>query len=146
VPEALDRLRHRDRVRHGVRKADNWWQLARFTAVGASGYVVNLVTFALCVHALDLDFRIAAVIAFLVAVTNNFWWNRHWTFDARSGHAGHQAARFLAVSIAAFGVNFVVLELLVTGAGLKEVVAQAIAVATATPCNFIGNKLWTFPE
>lgn len=146
MPEALDRLRRRDRVRHGVRKADNWWQLARFTAVGASGYVVNLATFALCVHALDLDFRIAAVIAFLVAVTNNFWWNRHWTFDARSGHAGQQAARFMAVSIAAFAVNFAVLEVLVTVAGLKEVVGQAIAVAAATPCNFIGNKLWTFPE
>lgn len=145
MPEALDRLRNRDRVRSGVRKADNWWQLARFTAVGASGYVVNLATFAICVHALDLDFRIAAVIAFLVAVTNNFWWNRHWTFDARAGHAGHQAARFLAVSIGAFLVNFAVLEVLVTVAGLKEVVAQAIAVAAATPCNFIGNKLWTFP-
>lgn len=146
MPEALDRLRRRDRVRHGVRKADNWWQLARFTAVGASGYVVNLATFALCVHVLDLDFRIAAVIAFLVAVTNNFWWNRHWTFDARGGHAGQQAARFMAVSIAAFAVNFAVLEVLVTVAGLKEVVGQAIAVAAATPCNFIGNKLWTFPE
>lgn len=129
-----------------MRKADNWWQLARFTAVGASGYVVNLVTFALCVHALDLDFRIAAVIAFLVAVSNNFWWNRHWTFDARAGHAGHQAVRFFAVSIGAFLVNFAVLEVLVTVAGLKEVVAQAIAVAAATPCNFIGNKLWTFIE
>jgi dolichol-phosphate mannosyltransferase len=146
VPDALDRLRRRDRVRHGVRKADNWWQLARFTAVGASGYIVNLATFAVCVHALDLDFRIAAVIAFLVAVTNNFWWNRHWTFDAKAGHAGHQAARFLAVSIGAFLVNFAVLEVLVTLAGLKEVVAQAIAVAAATPCNFIGNKLWTFTE
>jgi putative flippase GtrA len=146
VPDALDRLRRRDRVRHGVRKADNWWQLARFTAVGASGYVVNLATFAVCVHALDLDFRIAAVVAFLVAVSNNFWWNRHWTFEARTGHAGHQAARFLAVSIGAFLVNFAVLEVLVTVAGLKEVVAQAIAVAAATPCNFIGNKLWTFTE
>lgn len=146
MPDALDRLRPHDRVRSGVRKADNWWQLARFTAVGASGYVVNLITFALCVHALDLDFRIAAVIAFLVAVTNNFWWNRHWTFEARTGHAGHQAARFLAVSIGAFLVNFAVLEILVTVAGMKEVIAQAIAVATATPCNFIGNKLWTFTE
>jgi putative flippase GtrA len=146
VPDALDRLRHRDRVRDGVRKADNWWQLARFTAVGASGYVVNLATFAVCVHALDLDFRIAAVLAFLVAVSNNFWWNRHWTFEARTGHAGHQAARFLVVSIAAFLVNFALLEILVTVAGMKEVVAQAIAVAAATPCNFIGNKLWTFTE
>ena len=129
-----------------MRDADNWWQLARFTAVGASGYVVNLITFALCVHALDLDFRIAAVIAFLVAVTNNCWWNRHWTFEARAGHAGQQAVRFLVVSLAAFGVNFAILELLVTVADFKEVVAQALAVAAATPCNFVGNKLWTFDE
>jgi putative flippase GtrA len=146
VPDALDRLRRRDRVRDGVRHAENWWQLARFTAVGVSGYVVNLATFALCVHALDLDFRIAAVIAFLVAVTNNFWWNRHWTFEAREGHAGQQAARFLVVSACAFAVNFVLLEILVSGFDVKEVVAQAIAVAAATPCNFLGNKLWTFNE
>jgi putative flippase GtrA len=146
VPDALDRLRRRDRVREGVRHAHNWWQLARFTAVGLSGYIVNLATFALCVHVLDLDFRIAAVIAFLVAVTNNFWWNRHWTFEARTGHAGQQAVRFLVVSVGAFVVNFVLLEILVSTAGLKEVVAQAIAVAAATPCNFLGNKLWTFNE
>ena len=129
-----------------MREPSNWWQLARFTAVGASGYVVNLATFAVCVHELDLDFRIAAVIAFLVAVSNNFWWNRHWTFDARAGHAGHQAARFLVVSVAGFLVNFGLLAMLVGAGGLKEVVAQAIAVAAATPCNFIGNKLWTFDE
>jgi putative flippase GtrA len=40
----------------------------------------------------------------------------------------------------------VVLELLVSAGNLKEVVAQAIAVAAATPCNFLGNKLWTFNE
>jgi putative flippase GtrA len=146
LSDALDKLRHRDRVRAGVRDAGNWWQLARFTAVGASGYVVNLITFAICVHALDVDFRIASVIAFLVAVTNNFWWNRHWTFEGHTGHAGHQAARFLVVSIASFGVNFAVLEVLVAVAGLREVVGQAIAVAAATPVNFVGNKLWTFDE
>jgi putative flippase GtrA len=129
-----------------MRDAENWWQLARFTAVGASGYVVNLITFALCVHVLDVDFRIAAVVAFLVAVTNNFWWNRQWTFEARAGHAGQQAVRFLVVSLAAFAVNFAILEVLVTLASFKEVVAQAIAVAAATPCNFVGNKLWTFDE
>jgi putative flippase GtrA len=146
VPDALEELRRRDRVRRGVRHAPNWWQLARFTVVGASGYVVNLATFALCVHALDLDFRIAAFVAFLVAVTNNFWWNRHWTFDARGGHAGQQAFRFLVISGAAFVVNLALLEVLVSAAGLKEVIAQAIAVAAATPCNFLGNKLWTFDE
>jgi dolichol-phosphate mannosyltransferase len=129
-----------------MRHSRNWWQLARFTAVGASGYVVNLITFTICVHALDLNYRLAAVAAFLVAVTNNFWWNRHWTFDAGHGHAGHQAARFLTVSVGAFLVNLALLEALVAGAGLTEVLSQAIAVAAATPCNFIGNKLWTFDD
>ncbi|HWI70383.1 MAG TPA: GtrA family protein [Baekduia sp.] len=146
MPDALDEMRHRDRLRLGLRHPPNWWQLARFTAVGASGYVVNLATFTVCVHVVDLDYRLAAVVAFVVAVANNFWWNRHWTFDARGGHAGQQAVRFLVVSVAAFAVNLILLQLLVDAAGLKEVVAQAIAVAAATPCNFIGNKLWTFTE
>ncbi|MCW2982911.1 MAG: GtrA family protein [Conexibacter sp.] len=129
-----------------MRHAHNWWQLARFTAVGASGYIVNLATFAVCVHVLNIDFRGAAVVAFLVAVTNNFWWNRHWTFAARTGDAGQQAFRFLVVSVGAFLVNLALLEVLVSSAGLKEVAAQAIAVAAATPCNVLGNKLWTFTE
>jgi dolichol-phosphate mannosyltransferase len=146
VTDALYRLRRRDRLRHGVRHAHNWWQLARFTAVGASGYVINLAVFALCVHALDLDYRVAAFLSFLVALTNNFWWNRHWTFDAGGGHAAQQAFRFLVISVAAFVVNLAVLEVLVSMGDVKKVVAQAIAVAAATPCNFLGNKLWTFSE
>jgi putative flippase GtrA len=132
------------RVRAGLRRPGNWFELVRFLAVGASGYVVNLVTFALCVHAAGIDYRLAAVVAFLVALTNNFVWNRHWTFDARGGHAGRQAVRFVVVSVGAFLVNLIVLELLVAGAGVAEVPAQALAILAAMPCNFLGNKLWTF--
>jgi len=132
------------RLRRGVRHLPNWLQLGRFAAVGASGYVVNLATFAVCVHALGLDYRLGAVVAFVVAVSNNFVLNRHWTFDARDGHAGFQAARFLTVSLCAFAFNLVVLELLVARAGVAEVPAQALAIAAATPLNFLGNKLWSF--
>ena len=55
--------------------------------------------------------------AFVVAVVNNFWWNRHWTFAARGGRAGFQAARFFAVSVVAFVVAPTILELLVTVRG-----------------------------
>jgi dolichol-phosphate mannosyltransferase len=143
VHDAFLEQRRRDRVRHGMRQKHNWWQLARFTAVGASGYIVNLATFAI-VMGFGHDYRIAAVVAFLVAVTNNFFWNRHWTFDASDGHAGSQAFRFLVVSGAGFLINLGLLELLVVVAGLWEVYAQALAVAAATPCNFLGNRLWTF--
>jgi dolichol-phosphate mannosyltransferase len=127
-----------------MRHPHNWYQLVRFGAVGASGYVVNLAVFALAVHGIGLNYLVAAVLAFLVALTNNFVWNRHWTFDARAGHAGFQAFRFFVVSLSAFALNLVVLYLLVEGAGLGKVPAQAIAIVLATPVSFIGNKLWSF--
>jgi putative flippase GtrA len=77
-------------------------------------------------------------------VSNNFLLNRHWTFRARDGHAGFQAARFLTISVVGLGFNLVVLELLVSAAELPELAAQAVAVALVMPVNFIGNKLWTF--
>ena len=132
------------RVRHGLRRQHNWVQLVRFACVGASGYVVNLAVFTVCVHALSLNYRLAALVAFLVAVTNNFVWNRHWTFDARDGHAGHQSARIFAVSVAAFCFNLAALEILVSVGGVAEVPAQAIAIVLATPVSFAGNKLWSF--
>jgi dolichol-phosphate mannosyltransferase len=132
------------RVRAGVRHPENWMQLIRFAAVGASGYVVNLGVFAACVHVLRIDYRAAAVLAFIVSVVNNFWLNRHWTFDAKEDHPIEQGARFFAVSILAFGFTYIVLIALVDGAGLSKVLAQAIAIVAGTPLSFLGQKLWSF--
>ena len=132
------------RIRAGVRISSNWLQLLRFALVGASGYVVNLATFAILVGALGTGHRIGAVGAFVVAVANNFLLNRAWTFVGSVGRAHRQAVRFLLVSVGAFCVSFLVLELLVTVIGVPEVPAQAVAVVVATPFNFLGNRLWTF--
>ena len=132
------------RVRAGLRRSHNWVQLVKFCAVGGTGYAVNLAVFALCFEVLHLHHLIAATGAFVVAVLNNFWWNRHWTFKVRRGRAGFQAARFFAVSIAAFLVAASILELLVSVFGVAAVLAQAISIAAATPLNFAGNKMWSF--
>ena len=131
------------RVREGLRRQHNWVQLVKFCAVGGSGYVVNLIVFTLAFELGNLHHLVAATIAFVVAVTNNFWWNRHWTFGARAGHAGFQAARFFAVSVGAFLFAAAVLELLVS-TGVPEVAAQALSIAAAMPLNFVGNKMWSF--
>jgi putative flippase GtrA len=146
MPEELSttvELPFRVRVRHGVRQTQNWMQLIRFAAVGASGYVVNLAVFAACVHVVGIDYRISAVIAFVISVINNFWLNRHWTFGAKHEHPMFQAVRFFTVSVVAFGFTYVVLVSLV-GAGVSKVVAQAIAIVAGTPLSFLGQKLWSF--
>ncbi|MFL5894805.1 MAG: GtrA family protein [Thermoleophilaceae bacterium] len=132
------------RVRHGMRRSHNWVQLAKFCLVGLSGYVVNLAVFTFSLKVLSVHHLVAATFAFVVAVLNNFWWNRHWTFAARGGHAGFQAARFFTVSVGAFLIQLTLLELLVSVAGLPKIPAQAISLVLATPVNFVGNKMWSF--
>ena len=133
-----------DRLGAAARQPANWWQLLKFGIVGGSGYLINLAVFAVLVGNLGLHHTIAAVAAFCVAVTNNFLWNRYWTFGPGEAHPVFQAARFFAVSAASLAINLVVLEALVAGAELGDLSAQAIAVAVAMPFNFLGNKLWTF--
>jgi putative flippase GtrA len=135
---------HARRVRVGLKKPHNWMQLVKFSVVGATGYVINLAAFSALVEGAGVHYRTAAVLAFCVAVSNNFLWNRHWTFKATHSRAGFQAARFLVVSLFALAFNLVVLELLVAVASVPKIPAQAVAVLAATPLNFVGNKLWSF--
>ena len=132
------------RIGAAARQPANWVQLFKFGLVGGSGYLINLGVFAVLAGSLGVHHAIAAVGAFCVAVTNNFLWNRYWTFGPGEGPAHFQAARFFAVSLASLGLNLAILELLVSNHVVGELPAQAIAVAAAMPFNFLGNKLWTF--
>jgi putative flippase GtrA len=140
-------LRPHVRLLEGMRRPSNWLQLVRFGLVGGVGFVVNLAVYSLLVHPVGVDYRLASVLAWLVAVINNFVLNRRWTFEARDGRAHFQALRFLAVSLVAEACSLLLLTLFVEGAGIDKVGAQALAVAGSMPLNFLGNKLWSFrPE
>ena len=131
------------RMDAALRRRANWEQLFKFCLVGATGYVVNLAVYTVLLEVAGFHYLPAAIGSFLVAVTNNYLWNRAWTFRHQRGHVVLQGARFFLVSTLALGANLLVLHLLVR-AGLGEVVAQAIAIVLVTPVNFVGNKLWSF--
>jgi dolichol-phosphate mannosyltransferase len=131
------------RVRAGLRKRSNWEQLVKFTVVGGTGYLVNLVVFVVLVQGWHLHYIPAAIASFLVAVTNNYTWNRLWTFRDQRGHVAYQGMRFLVVSTVALVANLLVLQLLVSATS-RPVLSQAIAIVLVTPVNFVGNKLWSF--
>ena len=132
----------RNRAHAALRTRHNWVQLAKFCAVGAVGYGVNLAVYAVLIHA-GLHYLVAATCSFLVAVTSNYVLNRSWTFRDRRAGLAAQGMRFFAVSLASLVANLLVLHLLVTfGAG--KLVGQAIAIVLVTPLNFVANKLWSF--
>jgi dolichol-phosphate mannosyltransferase len=132
------------RLRAAAGRPASWLQLLKFGVVGGSGYLINLAVFSVLAGNLGVHHIVAAIGAFCVAISNNFLWNRYWTFEPGDGHPAFQAARFFAVSVASLLINLAVLEALLAGTSLGELTAQAIAVAVAMPFNFLGNKLWTF--
>jgi putative flippase GtrA len=133
----------RSRAGQALRRPHNWVQLAKFSAVGASGYVINLAVYTALLRGADFHYAAAATCSFLVAVTNNYVWNRLWTFHAQRGHYGWQGLRFLTVAVIAYAANLGLLTGLIA-LGLDKVLSQAIAVVLVTPLNFVGNKLWSF--
>jgi dolichol-phosphate mannosyltransferase len=138
----VDLKGHARRFHLGVRRPSNWLELVRFCVVGGSGYVINVGLFWLAYR--DLPYMVAFVIAFAVAATNNFIWNRVWTFKIEHGVPHVQYARFLAVSLGALAIDLVALALLVEVGGVRKPIAAAIAIVVATPISFLGNKLWSF--
>ena len=137
-------LSGRARARAALGRRSNWLQLARFCAVGAGGYIVNLAVYTILLRAAGLHYLLAATGSFLVAVTNNYAWNRLWTFRGQRGHFAYQGLRFLVVSVASLAANLVLLHLLVDRLDTGKVLAQAVAIVLVTPLNFVGNKLWSF--
>src|ERR687885_132137 len=142
-PPAAGEATIRLRAERAPRPRHNWVQLAKFCAVGASGYVVNLAVYSALLRWGGLHYLAAAVCSFVVAVTNNYTLNRVWTFRGQRGHFAYQGLRFAVVSLVALAANLVVLRVLVA-LGLGKILAQAIAIVLVTPLNFVGNKLWSF--
>jgi putative flippase GtrA len=142
---ALARLRSAyRRFSYEVRHPENHKQLIRFLCVGASGYVVNLVSFFILVHPLSAPDTLAFVLAAVIASTNNFIWNRHWTFRATEDHPVRQGVRFFLVSGLILLLSLGIYKLLVDAGISQHTAADGIAWIIATPISFLVQKLWSF--
>jgi len=131
------------RAGRALTRTQNWLELLKFSAVGASGYAINLTVYIALLKGAGLHYLPAAASSFVVAVTNNYFWNRHWTFRHHRGHVYYQGMRFLVVSVVALGLNLALLRgLIALDAG--KIVGQAIAIVLVMPFSFSANKLWSF--
>jgi putative flippase GtrA len=131
------------RAGQALRRPQNWIELAKFCVVGAIGYLVNLAVYVGLLKGADLHYLPSAACSFVVAVSNNYFWNRQWTFRHRRGHLYMQGLRFFLVSLGGLALNLGILRGLVA-LGSGKIVGQAVAIACVMPFTFTANKLWSF--
>jgi putative flippase GtrA len=142
---AVVELPFHHRLRLGMAQGENWLQLIRFGVVGATGYAVNTITFALLLHVAGLDYKICLPLAYLAGVINNFIWNSRWTFSDKTGsHPAVRAYRFLVVSTFAFGAYYGLVVAGVHWTSIDKVIISMMANVLVIPVNFLGQKLWSF--
>ena len=134
----------------------------KFATVGVGGMTTHLTIFNILLVGVHLDPRLANAIGFSVAVMQNFFLNRRWTFpESRDRRAGAQLGQFVLVSLIGLAINSVVFSLvshaldpfwstLFNNEQLAHILGNNFALATAILVvlfwNFTANRLWTFRQ
>lgn len=125
------------------------WQFVLFCLVGGSGLVVDYAVLVPLTELAGWDPRAAAVVAFAVAVTWNYWLNRKFTFKAGADvGVSRSYVVFVAICVAGLGVRLFTMHALMEWAGMKTgrwyLLASFLGIVAATVSNFVGSKYLAF--
>jgi len=132
-----------------------WWirferskTFLRFSVVGASGVVVNLVSFTKFMD-MGLSKFIASPLAIELSIITNFLLNNFWTFRSRDNDdkIHIRGLKFNVVSFASLGVSYATFLALsrIDPNGIPQL-HQAAGIVPATLINYFLNSYWTFKE
>jgi len=132
----------------------------KFMFVGAMGALVDFGTLNILAHVFDVPVTIAGVISFSLAVTQNFLWNRYWTYpESRDFPAIPQYLQFFIINATALLIRVPILALVpgpviaaLESAGVAPSAAEvlgnnfalALAVGIAMFWNFFVNRFVTY--
>jgi putative flippase GtrA len=118
-------------------------QFVKFGIVGVSNTLIFFLVYTLLLKVFGVWYVAASGIGFAVGAVNGFLWNRRWTF---SGHVGDALTpvRWFVVQTSGLLANLGLVYLFVDGAGLGELIGQAITIVIVTVLTFFANRAWTF--
>lgn len=143
-------------VRDRVSPARLLPQALKFGAVGAVGFVVNVVVFnalLLTVFSPALHHKgpiYATVVATVIAIVANWIGNRYWAFSAqRQSNTLREGAEFMLVSLVGMGIPLLCLWLSHYVLGYTSLLADNIAnnvigLALGTVFRFAFYRWWVF--
>ena len=116
----------------------------KFCIVGFSGMVVDFGFTWLCKEKFKWNKYVSNSIGFVLAATNNYIWNRWWTFQSDNANIPIEYGKFLLISVIGLGLNNLVVYLLHEKLKLNFYFAKLIAVGVVTVWNFVMNYRFTF--
>ncbi len=136
-------------------------RFVKFSIVGISGTIIDFGIFNLLLY-MRLSSIFASIISFIIAVINNFHWNRNWTYPESKIHPiATQLIKFSSVSLAGLLIRTIIYKLIEQSSinfaeGMlsenilfsAEVVGKNISLAFVIIIvllwNYLANRFWTY--
>lgn len=116
----------------------------RFGIVGCSGMLVDFGVTWLCKEKLRWNKYLSNSLGFVLAATNNYVWNRLWTFESESEAVVREYFSFVVIAIIGLALNNLIVYLLHERLRLNFYLSKLIAVGCVTIWNFSMNYVFTF--
>ncbi|HAY47217.1 MAG TPA: hypothetical protein DCY55_13185 [Gammaproteobacteria bacterium] len=114
----------------------------RFLVAGAANTAVNYSLFVLLVY-VGVHYNIALVIEYVCGICLGYVLNRYWTFSSTTSKR-KDFPRYIALYVAVFLLNAVILNALVLFDIAGPIVGQLIALCAATLLSFQLQNKWVF--
>jgi putative flippase GtrA len=111
---------------------------AKFSAVGATGILVQAIALAVLLRLIGLHYLVATALAVEASVLHNFVWHRRWTWrDREQSRWLAMLVRFNLTSGAlSLAGNLLLMFVLVGGMKLNAIIANLITIAICSLINF----------
>jgi len=122
------------------------YKFLKFGLVGCSGMVVDFGVTWLCKEKLKWNKYLSNSLGFVLAATNNYIWNRLWTFHSASNEVSREYSAFLFIALIGLGLNNLIIYLLHDVLKMNFYLSKLCAIACVTIWNFLMNYFITFKQ
>ncbi|GLS04009.1 hypothetical protein GCM10007860_11550 [Chitiniphilus shinanonensis] len=117
-------------------------QLVRFTLVGATGTAAHFAVLWLLVR-LGMPVVGASTVGMIAGALVNYLLNRAYTFESRQAHRV-TAPRYYALVLGLWGLNALLMALMVDAWRWHYLLAQAISTVVCFVAHYLGSRAWVF--
>lgn len=122
----------------------SYGEIIRFAIVGTANFLIIMAFSWLLMNLFGINFYVANIVAYVLALVNNFYWNSIWVFRSTGERMGRQALMFLAAYGIAYLVQLGVIAVLVQWLGVNKDLANFIGLFPFGATNFLLNKFFAF--
>ncbi|TBX39340.1 GtrA family protein [Lactiplantibacillus paraplantarum] len=119
-------------------------QAIRYILWGLISVAVNFATFYTTYHLIGLEYQVANIVSWVIAVQVAFWVDRLKVFDHHSNHVYREMGKFYGTRVVTYVVEAIILWLLMSVLGSSAVLAKVLGQAGAIIGNFLFSKLYVF--